>query len=373
MGLVTAGRRSTPWARLLGISALALLAGCSTPAASSPERGASESPGGAVGAVDAAPTDAATGCVPSGSAETPAGPRSKAVVATATGSDAPAVQMLRYQRPETAGEPWSHWGQGLVLDDGRFVSAMGNHLGEDGNSFLFVYDPSTGENTRFADLREEIGGDPSWGFGKVHGQIVAGRCGDAYLSTYWGTRKGLTYSPTYRGDVMLRVDTESWGVEPLGVLAEEHGVPSLAAAPGEGLVYVEAVDPLAEPTDRQGDQGAFVVVDPETPEELFRSDTTDHIGFRNVMVDGMGRAYLAAQDGRLLRFDPGGSELVPHPDRLPGGGSLRASSVPTTDGTVFGVTSKPEEFFALAPDGSIRPIGEAQGYTTSIAAEPEWR
>ena len=277
--------------------------------------------------------------------------------------------MVRYPRPDAEGNPWSHWGQGLALDDGRMLSAIGNHLGEDGNSYLYVFDPSTESLIQFGDVVSQVDGRPSWGYGKVHGQIVAGDCGEAFFSTYWGTRNGLTYTDTYQGDELFRIDTESLDLEPLGAVMPQRGVPSLAGAAGEGLIFGEAVDPLAEGAD--GDQGDVFVYDTQEQAVVFASDADEHIGYRNVMVDGQGVAYFAGRDGSLLTYIPGAEELEEYPQRLPGGGWLRASTHPARDGTVYGVTRDPEVFFALEPDGSITDLGPAQGYTTSMAVEPD--
>ena len=40
-------------------------------------------------------------------------------------------------RCRVRGEPWSQWGQGVVLDDGRFISAVGDHRGRDGNAYVY--------------------------------------------------------------------------------------------------------------------------------------------------------------------------------------------------------------------------------------------
>src|SRR4029079_7395328 len=138
------------------------------------------------------------------------------------------------------------WGQGLVLPDGRFVSAMGDERGVDGNSYVFVYDPASTQLTRTDDVLSHVdhkAGEP--GFGKVHGQIVAGRCGDAYFITYWGSRGDVTYTDTYRGDVMFRFDPQTSTVAALGVPIPEHGTPSLASLGKNGLVYGEAALPKA--------------------------------------------------------------------------------------------------------------------------------
>ena len=278
------------------------------------------------------------------------------------------LDVVTYPRPSYEGDPWSHWGQGLVLGDGRLLTAIGDHRGVDGDSFLLVYDPDTRAITRVGDVGSVIDGDPSWGFGKVHGQIVPGACGEAFLSTYWGTRNGLDYTDSYRGDVLLRVDTDTLEMTPVSTVVEEHGVPSLAGSPDGRYLFAEAVDPLAD-TDR--DTGAFVVLDAETGETVFRDDTTEHSGFRNVMVDAEGAAYLAAPDGRLLVYKPGADELSEHPRAAGLGGVLRASTQPTDDGRVFFVTNKPEHLYEMDATGSIRSIGPAEGYTTSMTTEPD--
>lgn len=329
-----------------------------------------ETAAGVAGRAAATGAAAAASCPATRSAKPPAGPSEQAVVGQEARGTTPEVEVVRFPRPDTPGRPWSHWGQGLVIGDGRVLAAMGNHLGKDGNAYLFVYDPSTRALTRFADVRSVVGGDLDWGFGKIHGQIVAGSCGDAYFATYWGTRTGLAYSPKNRGDVLARIDPSDLGVESLGAVAPERGIPSLAAAPGEHLIYGEAVDPF--PTTPLGrDQGTFFAYDTERRAVAFRSDDPRHAGFRNILVDAAGAAYVASDGGRLLQYRPGDTELREHPQRLPGGGMLRASTTPTRDGTVFGVTQDPDQLFAMRGDGRIESLGAATGYTASLAAEPD--
>jgi hypothetical protein len=69
-------------------------------------------------------------------------------------------------------------------------------------------------------------------------------------------------------------------------------------------------------------------------------------------------------------YDPATNGVSEHPAPIPGG-QLRASTQPTPDGVVYGVTANPENFFALLPSGEIRTIGEAQEYTASIALDPD--
>jgi hypothetical protein len=286
--------------------------------------------------------------------------------------------MVRYPRPERQAKLWTQWGQGLVLPDGRFLSAMGDHAGADGNSYVFVYDPAAQRLTRIGDVLSHTDHVPGgWGFGKIHGQIVAGRCGEAYFATYWGTRADVEYTSTYRGDVLFRLDPATLEMRSLGVPLEKHGIPSLAGSSRRGLLYGEAADPTPA-TDLGREQGAFFVYDTTSQRVVFRSDETEHTLFRNVMVDAKGRAYVAREGGRLLMYEPGAERLVPLDVELPGGGMLRASTRPAPDGTVYGVTQplgQPEdprhEFFAFTPDGEVRGLGRARGYTASLALDQD--
>ncbi|MGH8947600.1 MAG: hypothetical protein ACRDXF_01985, partial [Acidimicrobiia bacterium] len=110
------------------------------------------------------------------------------------------VEGAVYPRPDYPGEPWTMWGQGVALADGRFLSAIGDHIGPDGNSFIYEYDPNAGTLATLGDLLSYVDHTPgSWGYGKVHGQMVNGPCGEVYFASYWGTNRDLVYDESYRG------------------------------------------------------------------------------------------------------------------------------------------------------------------------------
>ncbi|HEX6423574.1 MAG TPA: hypothetical protein VFZ79_08855, partial [Acidimicrobiales bacterium] len=178
------------------------------------------------------------------------------------------------------GDPWSQWGQGLVLPDGRFVSALGDHLGRDGNSYLYEYQPDTEQLVQIGDVASVAGHEEGdWGYGKVHAQMVAGPCGEVYAASYWGTRSDLELGGSYDGDVLLRLDPAQRTTTDLGTILEGHGVPSMAGWTEGGLIYAEAADP--ELFDPQ--RGAFVVIDMATGERVFATDDEeDHRGFRSM-------------------------------------------------------------------------------------------
>jgi hypothetical protein len=310
---------------------------------------------------DAAPSGQ---CEAEEAGATPEGPTSEA---SSFDIDGVQVDLAVYPRPDHEGNPWSQWGQGIVLPDGRFLSAMGDHLGCDGNSYLFVFDPDSGQLTRFADVQSLVGHESgSWGYGKIHSQMVQPTCDSVVFGTYWGTREDLEYGGSYSGDYLLRLDTSSLEVEPLGVPIEGHGIPSLAAA--DGLVYGEAAEPIA---DAPPERGIFFVYDPDSGEVVYQSDDPTHTGFRSILVAPDGSALVAGDGSSVLRYTPGG-ELTEYSEQLPEGW-LRAAAAPTEDGRVYGVSTEPERFFAMEPGGTFEDLGPAQEYTASIAVHPDGR
>src|SRR5690606_7206607 len=244
------------------------------------------------------------------------GPSAELVTLAEGGDGEPRVRAAVHPLPDHEGDPWSQWGQGVVLPDGRSLSAVGDHLGRDGNSYLYELDPEAGRLTLVADVASVAGHEPGdWGYGKVHAQMVVGPCGEVYATTYWGTRDGIEYGGSYEGDVLLRIDPERRTTESLGPVLAGHGVPSLAGWAAGGLLYAEAADP--ERFDPQ--RGAFVLLDMATGEQVFATpDEEDHRGFRAMAVDADGRVVFSRTDGRLARWDPATGELGDLDIQLPG-------------------------------------------------------
>jgi sugar lactone lactonase YvrE len=270
-----------------------------------------------------------------------------------------------YPRPDYEGKPWSHWGQGLVTADGRFFSGIGDHHGADGNSFIYEYDPSTMTLTRVVDVLATVEHQPgAWGYGKIHAQMVAGACDQIYVATYWGTRRGLTFTNGYDGDLLLRLDPSSRTTENVGVIMPEHGVASMAASPDGSLIYAEAADPFGEKV------GFFVALDPATGEVVFSDDDEAHIGYRSIAVAADGSAYIAWTNSGLARYDPETNSLEETGMSIPGE-FLRAVTEPAADGRIYAVSRDPAVFFVIEPGGEITELGPALGYTASMALAPD--
>jgi hypothetical protein len=353
---------------LSGVVAGVLAAACSAEA--DEPVGGGDADGGRPPASQIAPGSEGASCPPPGDGARPwdDGASVDLVTLDEGGGDQPRVLAAAYPRPDHDGDPWSQWGQGVVLPDGRFLSAIGDHLGRDGNSYLYELDPGEQRLTLVGDVASLAGHDEGdWGYGKVHAQMVAGPCGEVYVASYWGTRQDIEYGGSYRGDVLLRLDAEARTSENLGVVLEEHGVPSLAGWAEGGLLYAEAADP--ERFDPQ--QGELVVLDMATGEKVFATDgDDDHRGFRAMAVDVEGRALFSRTDGRLARYDPASGDITELDDVLPGE-FLRAATAPAPDGTVYLATQEPDVLYALGPDDVMREVAELEGYTASLALSPD--
>lgn len=278
------------------------------------------------------------------------------------------VRAAAYPLPDDEGDPWSQWGQGVVLPDGRFVSAVGDHRGVDGRSWFYEYDPATGELTRTAEVGEALGHRPGdWGYGKVHAPMVLGACDEVITATYWGTRTDLEIGGSYTGDHLVRYDPARHEVGSLGVPVEGFGIPSLALSPDRRWLFGEAVDPAS---DTESDSGAFFVADAATGEVVHRADDPDHTGFRAVLVTAAGEALYAAGGGDLFGFTPGSGETRRLTDVLPGDW-LRTASPAAPDGTVYGATRDPDRLFRVDPEGEVTDLGAAEDYVASLGLAPD--
>jgi hypothetical protein len=280
-------------------------------------------------------------------------------------SDDPVVRAAVYPVPDYEGNPWSQWGQGTMLPDGRFVSAVGDHIGQDGNSWIFEYDPDTGVLDRTVDVSAALGHEEGdWGYGKVHAPMLVARCGEIVTSTYWGTRRDLRIGGSYQGDHLIRYDPSTKTVESLGVPVPGYGLPSLALSPDGRWVFGEAVDPASEP-----DAGIFFVADAETGEVVHTSDDDRHTGFRSILVSAEGEAFYAIGGGDLVAVDADGKSR--EVSNALNGGWLRAASSRTPDGSVFGTTRDPDALFKLSADGTFSDLGPVEDYVASLAVAPD--
>ena len=218
-------------------------------------------------------------------------------------SDAVTVYAAEYPLPGSTQGLWSQWGQGIALGDGRHLSAVGDHLGEDANSYFFVYDQGGRSLTRFADVLSTVPHETgAFGYGKVHAQMVRDACGSVWAATYWGTREDLRYENGYEGDRLLEIDANASTITDRGPFAGELGSPTMTIT-GDGRTLVAgSVDPETEEPDR----GLLTVFDTVARETLTQVDDPRQEGFRALGIDpGSGRVFYSIGDNSLAALDPG--------------------------------------------------------------------
>jgi DNA-binding beta-propeller fold protein YncE len=196
--------------------------------------------------------------------------------------------------------------------------------------------------------------------------MINGADGAVYVTTYWGSSDGVQFTSGYDGDVLLRIDPSSGQVTSLGVPISKHGVPSLAGSPDGKMLYGEALDPLA------GERaGLFFAYDIAQRKVVFQMDKpADVKGYRNVLVDGSGKAWFSVGDGEVAIYDPATNTATTSNVKIPGV-YLRASTRPAPDGTVYGITSQPDVLFKITSDGQLHEMGPVRGYTASLAMSPD--
>ena len=115
------------------------------------------------------------------------------------------VHFAPFPLPDFEGNPWSTWSAARFASNGRFYAAIGDHKSEDGNSYLFEYNPATKELRRVADVLSvvpHVAGE--YGHGKIHSQINEARDGSLYMTTFRGSARKIAFTNTFRGGVILR-------------------------------------------------------------------------------------------------------------------------------------------------------------------------
>lgn len=277
---------------------------------------------------------------------------------------AKSVYAAEYPLPGPTEGLWSQWGQGVALDDGRHFSAVGDHLGVDGNSYFFEYDSASRTLTRFADVLSTVPHvEGAFGYGKVHAPMVEDRCGVIWAATYWGSRRDLVYENGYEGDRLLAIDTEAATISDNGPVAGEFGMPAMTLA-GDGRtlvlgsVRVESRDPVT---------GVFTIFDTSSGQTTNQVDDPRQYGFRALGMDPVtGGVLYGIGDGKLASLDPLSGEYRDSELLMPGTW-LRAVTRPAPDGTIYAASDDDPALFSISPHASVEELAHPEGTTTSLA------
>lgn len=122
---------------------------------------------------------------------------------------APTIDFLYYQGQTYLGKPWSVWGDSVAAD-GKYYSAIGDHLAPDGNAQIYSYDPA-GKELKLLVSAKEFLNMPEGHYmpGKIHSRLDLGNDGWLYYATHRGSTGITTDKYHYKGDWILRTHPET--------------------------------------------------------------------------------------------------------------------------------------------------------------------
>ena len=204
-------------------------------------------------------------------------------------------------------------------------------------------------STRVADVLSQVEhADGAWGYGKIHAQLVEGRCGEVYVADVLGepARASSTPRPT-RATCCSASTRQRSRSSRSGSRSRAHGIPSLAGSAVRRVALRRGHRPRG-PSAR--DRGAFFAYDVERGEVAFGPTTPTTSGSATSLVGPDGTAVPRRRGRPAPRVRTGSDALRPaRRSALPGGGWFRASTPPGPDGTVYGVTQDPDRLLRAAP------------------------
>lgn len=247
---------------------------------------------------------------------------------------APTVDVLVYPGQTHEGHPWSNWGDGCFAN-GKFYSAIGDHISPAGTGRVFEYDPATKSVRQIVDLmsfykRPEGHYSPA----KIHSRLDMAPDGWIYFSTHRGSQATTNDDYHFGGDDILRVDPKTAKVE---VVAKtpiaKHCIPT-SITDAERMIFYGST---AEGRDAVLKTVQFFAYDLKNRKMLFQCDNGPPRCI--LLAKSTGKVYYVPGTqgvGELLRFDPANPGTpVPVGVQL----AARCATMETPQGKIYCVAS----------------------------------
>src|SRR5688500_7447760 len=119
---------------------------------------------------------------------------------------APTIDFLYFPGQSYPGKPWSNWGDGVAAD-GKYYTAIGDHLAPHGNAFVFEYHPAKKALRQLVEVRKVLNlPNGHYTPGKIHSRVDRGGDGWLYFATHRGSEGVTTDANHYKGDWIIRCD-----------------------------------------------------------------------------------------------------------------------------------------------------------------------
>ena len=280
----------------------------------------------------------------------------------------PAIDFLYYPGQTYPGNPWSNWGDALVVGE-RHYSAIGDHKGPDGNAFLYEYDTATRELRRIVDVTRLLN-LPAGHYtpGKIHSRIDRGAGGWLYFATHRGSTRVTIDKYHYRGDWILRHHPATGKTEIVAHAPLPYQCIPTSHFDAERSIFYGGT----AAGDYQDKRVMFFAYDVGARKVLYSAYEGP---YRAIMLARSGRVYYTREDGTpLKRFDPGtGKPPVALPVRL----GLRAATRETPQGYIYTAGRDGELWAFSTRTETAESLGSAavgvQTYITTLDADPSGR
>ena len=285
---------------------------------------------------------------------------------------APLIDAVLYPIPlQEEGVLWSQWGDGLIASDGRFWSAIGDHGGPGGRSYVYAYDPEDRRLELVFDQQLLLGqrqGD--WGFGKIHCRLEELEDGRICWGTYWGNAPPEDWEQeNEHHGMVVAADPSARRLDILGILKRPYVIPAAMADTRRGLFY-------ALPCDRNWQGQGFAVFDLRQGRTIYYGHVETEASRRFVLVDeaGGGAWFSVRPDTSrqvwLARYDAASNTVEERALPLPEGyGPMRAGTEKRDRrGLFYGVCEG--RLVRIDPEGrSSEPLGAVWPAAGGLAGE----
>ncbi|MBW3600127.1 MAG: hypothetical protein KY475_22995, partial [Planctomycetes bacterium] len=292
----------------------------------------------------------------------------------------PKIDLLYYPGQSYPGNPWSVWGDSCATE-GKYYSAIGDHLAPGGNAFVYEYDAASKQFKLLADIRKLIDlPDGHYTPGKVHTRVDMARDGRVYFATHRGSTRVTTDEYHYKGDWVIAADPKTSKAEILiHAPVPKHCIPTGSLDPQRLIFYGGA-----QPGERSGGDKdiQFFAYDVEADKVIYSGPNGPS---RYLMISSStGRVYYTPGVegktlGTLVRFDPANPGP---PQQIDAELGLRAATDETPQGIIYTVSQAPRGEDSLLYAFNVETekaekLGPAavgtQQYITSIDADPTGR
>ncbi len=292
---------------------------------------------------------------------------------------APTIDFLYFPGQTYPGRPWSNWGDGSVAN-GKYYTAIGDHLAPAGNAFVFEYDAAKKALRQLVDVRKVLNlPDGHYTPGKIHSRVDMGADGWLYFATHRGSEGVTTEANHYKGDWILRCDPATGKTEVVAHAAvPKHSIPCSVLDPDRLIFY----GGTAAGREVKDEGIRFLAYDLKNRKVLHAGP--DGPARYMIFARSTGRVYYTQGrekdgDGSLMRFDPatGGP-----PVKVPGTIGIRAATDETPQGVVYTVSQgqggRDARLFAFnTKTETVEDLGPAAAasntYVASLDADPTGR